>query len=517
MRSRSNLLVLLGIAFFVVGGVIVYLITSDDDDGGSGDAEQRPGGRRHHRHHRRRARRRPDRGEQARRPMEVDASQLVAGAIGSLNQLAGRHLHPGLRGRPADHAAPASSCSQPAPSDPRGLRRRRRAARLRARRRRLREPRRPHQPVRRRVGGTRAELRAHQRRGARRRPHDPAPARHRHRPGHRPAPRARVGDGGHLPARPPARRRREGRLPHRVRGPLRLARPRRGAARRPHPGPRRRARSSKKSPTPPSTARRSRWLHPRSSSSTAARRSPSSSAWRWPTISARSPRSCRAPAWARWPRSSRARVRSTCSSPGPSLGTRSGLARLRLIREELPGMSLVLAFSRRPDASLRDIVRTGAVDLLQLPIDDKELAEAVERGIELAGAAPAAAPRRSARRPPPPARRRPAARPRCTRSRRPPAAAARPSTPPTSPTSSPATRSKRVCIVDLDLQFGEVSTALRLRPKYTIFDALQREDTDEADLRAHIEEYMRPARDRRQRARRAPGARPRPTASARPT
>ncbi len=48
---------------------------------------------------------------------------------------------------------------------------------------------------------------------------------------------------------------------------------------------------------------------------------------------------------------------------------------------------------------------------------------------------------------------------------------------------------RRVCIVDLDLQFGEVSTALRLRPKYTIFDALQREDTDEADLRAHIEEY----------------------------
>jgi pilus assembly protein CpaE len=34
-----------------------------------------------------------------------------------------------------------------------------------------------------------------------------------------------------------------------------------------------------------------------------------------------------------------------------------------------------------------------------------------------------------------------------------------------------------------------VSTALRLRPKYTIFDALQREDSDETDLQAHIEEY----------------------------
>ena len=172
---------------------------------------------------------------------------------------------------------------------------------------------------------------------------------------------------------------------------------------------------------------------------------------------------------------------------GPSLGTRSGLARLRLIREELPAMSLVLAFSRRPDASLRDIVRTGAVDLLQLPIEDKELAEAVERGLELHGAAPTAA-----------------------------LAAAPAALAPAPASGGPATvytiasatggcgktfyatnlayflvryTQKRVCIVDLDLQFGEVSTALRLRPKYTIFDALQREDTDEADLQAHIEEY----------------------------
>jgi len=173
---------------------------------------------------------------------------------------------------------------------------------------------------------------------------------------------------------------------------------------------------------------------------------------------------------------------------GPSLGTRSGLARLRLIREELPAMSLVLAFSRRPDASLRDIVRTGAVDLLQLPIDDKELTEAVERGLELAGTLPAAA---ALAQPPAPA-----------------APVATAGGPATVYTIASATggcgktfyatnlayfltryTQRRVCIVDLDLQFGEVSTALRLRPKYTIFDALQREDTDEADLQAHIEEY----------------------------
>jgi pilus assembly protein CpaE len=178
---------------------------------------------------------------------------------------------------------------------------------------------------------------------------------------------------------------------------------------------------------------------------------------------------------------------------GPSLGTRSGLQRLGLIREELPSMSLLLAFSRRPDGSLRDIVRTGAVDLMQLPVDDKELAESIDRAVQLAQAAAAAT------------------------------AASDPVTTPAIATTnghiapnqpgrvftiSSATggcgktfyatniayflaryTGKRACIVDLDLQFGEVVTAMRLRPKYTIFDALQREDTDEDDLRAHIEEY----------------------------
>jgi len=179
---------------------------------------------------------------------------------------------------------------------------------------------------------------------------------------------------------------------------------------------------------------------------------------------------------------------------GPSLGTRSGLARLRVIREELPAMSLVLAFSRRPDASLRDIVRTGAIELLQLPIEDKEMIEAVDRAIELARSASDALPAAS------------------TVSEATAVAAGEESTAAGGPgrvfTISSATggcgktffatnlaffltryTGKRACIVDLDLQFGEVSTALRLRPRYTIFDALQREDTDESDLRAHIEEY----------------------------
>jgi pilus assembly protein CpaE len=176
---------------------------------------------------------------------------------------------------------------------------------------------------------------------------------------------------------------------------------------------------------------------------------------------------------------------------GPSLGTRSGLARLRIISEELPEMRMVLAFSRRPDASLRDIVRTGAIDLLQLPVEDGDMLEALERAASLAQQVPeptfvetAAATGPESLQP-------------------------RPNRPGIVYTIASATggcgktfyatnlawflhkwTGKSVCIVDLDLQFGEVSTALRLRPKYTIFDALQREDADESDLQAHIEEYM---------------------------
>lgn len=38
MRQRSNLIILFGIAFFLIGGAIVYLVVSDDEDGDDGDA-----------------------------------------------------------------------------------------------------------------------------------------------------------------------------------------------------------------------------------------------------------------------------------------------------------------------------------------------------------------------------------------------------------------------------------------------------------------------------------------------
>jgi pilus assembly protein CpaE len=174
---------------------------------------------------------------------------------------------------------------------------------------------------------------------------------------------------------------------------------------------------------------------------------------------------------------------------GPNLSTRSGLARLELIHDEMPNLTMVLAFTRRPDAALRDIVRTGSVDLVQMPVSDDDLRDSLARAIEIAG--------RRASALPVPAVNGVAA------------ANGGPRQPGVVFTMSSATggcgktflatnlaymlshyTGKRACIVDLDLQFGEVSTALRLRPRYTIYDALQRSETEDADLHAHIEDYL---------------------------
>jgi pilus assembly protein CpaE len=174
---------------------------------------------------------------------------------------------------------------------------------------------------------------------------------------------------------------------------------------------------------------------------------------------------------------------------GPSLATRSGLRRLTAIHEEHPGTSILLAFAERPDASLREIIQAGADDLLRLPIQPDELAFALERALEIGRrrlAAQMLVPEGGA------------------------------TTAPGVPTSarvftvSSATggcgktffstnmalflarhTGKKVVLVDLDLQFGEVSTALRLRPNYTIYDALQRDDDgDRLQFGDHLPEFL---------------------------
>src|SRR5207237_6955241 len=135
-------------------------------------------------------------------------------------------------------------------------------------------------------------------------------------------------------------------------------------------------------------------------------------------------------------------------------------------------------------AQLRDVVRTGASDLLQLPTSDDDLTTCLERALDMAGRAVPV----------------------------PTAVTATVAGAPTLGrvfTISSATggcgktfyatnlaaflhkhNGQRVCLVDIDLQFGEVSTAMRLRPKFTIYDALERDEGSTADLEAHIDEYL---------------------------
>jgi len=166
---------------------------------------------------------------------------------------------------------------------------------------------------------------------------------------------------------------------------------------------------------------------------------------------------------------------------GSSLMSRAGLSRIAAIHDADPAMSVVLVGAGHADVHLADIVRTGAIDLLSSPVRPATLADALHRAIE----------RRKLLYP-------------VTQQN-----AASPMVDGATFTVSSATGGcgktfyatnlayflarhtrQRVCIADFDLQFGEVSTALRLRPKYTSFDLVQR--LDDPNLDDHIEEYLVP-------------------------
>ena len=173
---------------------------------------------------------------------------------------------------------------------------------------------------------------------------------------------------------------------------------------------------------------------------------------------------------------------------GPSLGTKTGLKRLALLHRDSPSTSIIMGFDQRPEASLRDIIQVGADDIIELPGDDTSIKGAIKRALELAekrlvptsGSQVVVQAQTGAR--------------------------------PLGKvfTVSSATGgcgktfyatnialllsqlpNTRVALVDLDLQFGEVSTALRLQPTYTIYDVLKAEESDEvADFASHLGEYL---------------------------
>ena len=151
--------------------------------------------------------------------------------------------------------------------------------------------------------------------------------------------------------------------------------------------------------------------------------------------------------------------------------------------------AVVLALGPKPKANLSDIVRTGAVELVEYPTSKRQLAAALQRAFDIAdisesGGAPTL---------PVVAQGVVVERPQFAEVF-------------TVASSSggcgktfyatnlacylAAQTGQRVCLVDLDLQFGEVSTALHLRPRFTISDLLSREPVDDDDLDEHVEEYL---------------------------
>lgn len=174
---------------------------------------------------------------------------------------------------------------------------------------------------------------------------------------------------------------------------------------------------------------------------------------------------------------------------GPVFDSHAGMARLSTLRTTSAVPAVVLALGPRPRAGLGDIVRTGAVELVEYPTSKRQLAAALKRAFDIADVSGHAAG-------------------------------------PTLPVVSQgvtverpqfaevftvasssggcgktfyatnlacylaAHTRQRVCLVDLDLQFGEISTALHLRPRFTISDLLSRDPVDEDDLEAHVTEFL---------------------------
>ena len=158
---------------------------------------------------------------------------------------------------------------------------------------------------------------------------------------------------------------------------------------------------------------------------------------------------------------------------------RAGLRRLTALHERFPWISIVLALQERPRADLAEIIQVGANDLVPLHADDDELRRTLSRavritrtrlGVMVHGTSGAG------------------------RGRIVMIASASGGCGKTFLATNAAeflarTTEQPVVLLDLDLQFGEVSTALRLRPEYTITDALAAE-AQGYELEEILDEYL---------------------------
>ncbi|HVW32759.1 MAG TPA: hypothetical protein VHL53_09495, partial [Acidimicrobiia bacterium] len=167
---------------------------------------------------------------------------------------------------------------------------------------------------------------------------------------------------------------------------------------------------------------------------------------------------------------------------GPSFMHRSGLRRLAGIHRRHPWASVVLALHERPRADLAEIIQVGADDLVPLHADDAEFHHSLTRAARITrarlGAATAG----------------PVAGGAPARGRIVTVSSASGGCGKTFLATNAAeylarTTGQPVVLVDLDLQFGEVSTALRLRADVTITDVLAAE-AEGHDLDEILDSYL---------------------------
>jgi pilus assembly protein CpaE len=164
---------------------------------------------------------------------------------------------------------------------------------------------------------------------------------------------------------------------------------------------------------------------------------------------------------------------------GPSMMHRSGLRRLASIHARYPWVATVLALHERPRADLAEIVGVGASDVLPLHADDEDLRRALSRATRITRARLGIMTDGPGRLP---------------QGRIVMVASASGGSGKTFLATNAAAFLARatgqpVVLVDLDLQFGEVSTALRLRPVTTITDALAAE-AEGHDLDEILDEFL---------------------------
>jgi pilus assembly protein CpaE len=168
---------------------------------------------------------------------------------------------------------------------------------------------------------------------------------------------------------------------------------------------------------------------------------------------------------------------------GPSLMHRGGLRRLASLHERYPEVAVLLAVQERPRADIAEIVQVGASDLLPLHDQDDDLRRTLVRAMRITrarlGIMAAGSGGQNSQ---------------AGRGRVVMVASASGGCGKTFLATNAAGFLARatdlpVVLFDLDLQFGEVSTALRLRPHATIIDALAAEASGD-DLEETLDDFL---------------------------